>query len=324
MNDDYLRGFREGQASVYELVDKAQRQRDIFGPPVLSAAARGLTLDSLDEKVDRILRDLLLKTDRDISRVMLRYDQLQSRLGLNTLSPSPPAPEPPSVETRLADLEHRANVDWSLPGNMVRNDSLITFAKLGDVKLAAIKRFEELEKRLGDLEEQTALNDRNLDRADAAFVELRKELTQFVAAKVQAVEGRVFNLENPNGDTRWHGVQKRLGDLETKLEDTHANLKVVQAVGERTEGDLDLLSRERAQVNHGLDCAEKRISALEAGPFPPERLRQTDRRLAELENWLGTKKLAPERNFAFETWSRIGKIEARLKTLEPDVPACEE
>ena len=26
----------------------------------------------------------------------------------------------------------------------------------------------------------------------------------------------------------------------------------------------------------------------------------------------------------YETWSRIGKIEARLKTLEPDVPACEE
>lgn len=203
MNDDYLRGFREGQASVYELVDRAQRQRDLYGPVV----------------------------------------------------PGTQAPEPPSVEERLADLERRANVDWSMPGNIVRNDSLITFSKLNNVKLAAAKRFEELEKRLGDLEEQTALNDRNLDRADAAFVELRKELTQFVAAKVQAVERRVFNLENPDGDDRWGSMQKRLSDLEA---------------------------------------------------------------------WLGTKKLAPERNFAFETWSRIGKIEARLRALEPDVPACEE
>ena len=203
MNDDYLRGFREGQASVYELVDRARRQRDLYGPVV----------------------------------------------------PGTQAPKSPSVEERLADLECRANVDWSMPCNIVRNDSLITFSKLNNVKLAAAKRFEELEKRLGDLEEQTALNDRNLDRADAAFVELRKELTQFVAAKVQAVERRVFNLENPDGDTRWHGVQKRLSDLEA---------------------------------------------------------------------WLGTKKLAPERNFAFETWSRIGKIEARLRALEPDVPACEE
>ena len=32
-------GFREGQASVYELVDKAQRERDIFGPVVPGAQA---------------------------------------------------------------------------------------------------------------------------------------------------------------------------------------------------------------------------------------------------------------------------------------------
>ena len=39
MNDDYLRGFREGQASVYELVDRAHRRRDLYGPVVPGARA---------------------------------------------------------------------------------------------------------------------------------------------------------------------------------------------------------------------------------------------------------------------------------------------
>ena len=146
MNDDYLRGFREGQASVYAQADAAQRERDLYGPVV----------------------------------------------------PGTQAPEPPSVEDRLADLERRANVDWSMPGNIVRNDSLITFSKLNNVKLAAAKRFEELEKRLGDLEARTMGISAELPMWGRRIEELER------AAKVsaeanhlfhRAIEGRVFNLE---------------------------------------------------------------------------------------------------------------------------------
>lgn len=85
------------------------------------------------------------------------------------------------------------------------------------------------------------------------------------APEPPSVEERLAALEERvkwSPDSRL--VEERLKELEAKLEDTHANLKVVQAVGERTETDLDMLCRERARIYHGLDAAIERIEKLEA------------------------------------------------------------
>lgn len=56
--------------------------------------------------------------------------------------------------------------------------------------------------------------------------------------------------------------------------------------------------------------------SLEARPFPADRLRDMARRIAELEIWLGTKKYAPEDNFAGKTWTKLEQLTNRLDKLE--------
>ena len=68
-------GFREGQASVYELVDRAQRQRDLYGPVVPGTQAPEPS--SVEEQIENLAWGL----KNEMKRAAERDNEIAERLG---------------------------------------------------------------------------------------------------------------------------------------------------------------------------------------------------------------------------------------------------
>jgi hypothetical protein len=307
MNDDYLRGFREGQASVYELVDRAHRRRDCFGPktssPIDSFDARvwaeelrkavGATdgrkifavslelmevwfanalMRGYDEHRRKIYPELKRMAEwahlnlyggepagwralPDVAGVLSQLDNMLA--GMGPKRPGTQAPEPPGVE-------HSPEPDSTDPERLrqscVGAEDPVHRLKsvVGQLKIDFLRGLKLANERIGVLESKSGGDwSKRLNDLEVRTMGISAELPMW---------GR------------------RIEELEKRLEDTHANLKAMQAGTERIED--------------------------ESRPY------EIASRLLALENWLGTKKYAPESDFASKTWVKLEQLANRLSKLE--------